>query len=81
MLSSRVSLEIPVLPLTPLSSSRRFALLPIQAERSIAELQTLGRIGKDKMDREAAERADRARSTANAVSSGFGFFSSMLGKK
>eukprot|EP00559_Dactyliosolen_fragilissimus_P005224 CAMPEP_0184860522 /NCGR_PEP_ID=MMETSP0580-20130426/5399_1 /TAXON_ID=1118495 /ORGANISM="Dactyliosolen fragilissimus" /LENGTH=1323 /DNA_ID=CAMNT_0027357659 /DNA_START=148 /DNA_END=4119 /DNA_ORIENTATION=+ len=67
--------------LTPLASSRRFALLPIQAERSVSELQLLGKIGKENIDKEEIGMADRASAAASAVSTGFGFFSSMLGKK
>jgi hypothetical protein len=60
----------------PLPSSRRFALLPIQTDRSISELQRRGKLGKDK---EAG--SDREEAGAGVIGSGLGFFSSMLKKK
>lgn len=73
--------ESPPLMLVPLSSSRRFTLLPIQAERSVTELQLLGNIGKDKIDKAATEQGYGTSAAASAVSSGLGFLSSMLKKK
>jgi len=73
--------ESPPLMLVPLSSSRRFTLLPIQAERSVTELQLLGNIGKDKIDKAATERVNSTSAASYAVSSGLGFLSSMLKKK
>ena len=63
---------------TPLPSSRRFVLLPIQNDRSITELQRRGKLGKDK-DASADSRQDAAGS--GVIGSGLGFFSSMLKKK
>lgn len=60
----------------PLPSSRRFALLPIQTERSISELQRRGKLGKDK-----DVGSDREDAGAGVIGSGLGFFSSMLKKK
>ena len=63
--------------LNPLASSRRFGLLPIQSDRSLAELQRRGKFGKDKD--EDQRRQDT--SAGGVMSSGLGFFSSMLKKK
>ena len=66
----------------PLASSRRFMLLPIQAEQSVKELQLIKNLEKERSDKAEAERAKTASSAAaSAVSSSFGFFSSMLNKK
>lgn len=62
----------------PLASSRRFSLLPIQAERSLTELQLRGRYGK-KVREEKESNKDL--SSGNALGSGFGFLSSMLSTK
>jgi len=62
----------------PLSSSRRFTLLPIQAEKSLTELQLRGRYGK-KVREEKETNKDV--SSGNALGSGFGFLSSMLSTK
>jgi len=62
----------------PLSSSRRFTLLPIQAEKSLTELQLRGRYGK-KVREEKENNKDV--SSGNALGSGFGFLSSMLSTK
>ena len=64
--------------LNPMPSSRRFMLLPIQAERSLDELRLRSKYGKEK---EAAAEAEAASAPSSAVTSGFGFFSSMLKKK
>lgn len=64
--------------LNPMPSSRRFVLLPIQAERSLDELRLRSKYGKEK---EAAAEAEAASAPSSAVTSGFGFFSSMLKKK
>ena len=66
----------------PLASSRRFMLLPIQAEQSVKELQLIKNLEKERSDKAEAEKTKSASSAAaNAVSSSFGFFSSMLNKK
>lgn len=62
----------------PLASSRRFSLLPIQAEKSLTELQLRGRYGK-KVREEKESNKDV--SSGNALGSGFGFLSSMLSNK
>eukprot|EP00566_Odontella_aurita_P004198 CAMPEP_0113544010 /NCGR_PEP_ID=MMETSP0015_2-20120614/10470_1 /TAXON_ID=2838 /ORGANISM="Odontella" /LENGTH=1214 /DNA_ID=CAMNT_0000444221 /DNA_START=247 /DNA_END=3891 /DNA_ORIENTATION=+ /assembly_acc=CAM_ASM_000160 len=70
--------------LNPLHSARRFALLPIQAERSLQELQMRGKFGKEKEDRKEADGGSAegyGGAVTGAVSSGFGFFSNMLKKK
>ncbi len=60
----------------PLQSSQRFALLPIQTDRSISELQRRGKIGKEK-----GVSSDREEAGSGVIGSGLGFFSSMLKKK
>ena len=62
--------------LNPLPSSRRFILLPIQAEKSLTELQLRGKFGKKTQE----EKASGKDSTSGALGTGFGFFSSMLTK-
>mmetsp|Transcript_13646 Transcript_13646/g.27743 ORF Transcript_13646/g.27743 Transcript_13646/m.27743 type:complete len:1112 (-) Transcript_13646:31-3366(-) len=62
----------------PLASSRRFTLLPIQAEKSLTELQLRGRYGK-KVREEKESNKDV--SSGNALGTGFGFLSSMLSTK
>ena len=69
--------DVQTLLLNPMPSSRRFMLLPIQAERSLDELRLRSKYGKEK---EAAAEAE-ASAPSSAVTSGFGFFSSMLKKK
>ena len=72
----------PPLLISPLISSRRFTLLPIQAEQSVNELQQLRNMGNDKTDRADSGHMNSASSAASAaMSSGFGFLSSMLKKK
>ncbi|KAL7470139.1 hypothetical protein ACHAXS_010373 [Conticribra weissflogii] len=63
--------------LNPLASSRRFNLLPIQAEKSLTELQLRGKYGKKSQEEKAANIAP---ASGNALGSGFGFLSSMLTK-
>lgn len=63
--------------LNPLASSRRFTLLPIQAEKSLTELQLRGKYGKKSQEEKAANIAP---ASGNALGSGFGFLSSMLTK-
>ena len=62
--------------LNPLPSSRRFILLPIQAEKSLTELQLRGKFGKKTQE----EKASGKDSTSGALGAGFGFLSSMLTK-
>lgn len=62
---------------SPLQSSCRFGLLPIQNDRSISELQRHGKLGKDK----DASADSRQEAGSGVIGSGLGFFSSMLKKK
>jgi hypothetical protein len=63
---------------TPLSSSRRFALLPVQTDRSLGDLQLRGKYMKEKRE----ETGSRQEAMGGSVmSSGLGFLSSMLKKK
>jgi hypothetical protein len=59
----------------PLTSARRFALLPVPADRTITEIQLRGKFARDK--EEAADRQETSSASA-VVSSGLGFLSSML---
>lgn len=72
---------VPPLLVNPLQSSRRFMLLPIQAEQSIKELELIQNLEKERTDKAEAERKSAGAAAASAVSSSFGFFSSMLNKK
>jgi hypothetical protein len=61
----------------PLASSRRFALLPVQADRSLNDIQLRGKYAKEK-----EEAMDRHETTSgNVISGGFGFLSNMLKTK
>lgn len=61
----------------PLASSRRFALLPVQADRSLNDIQLRGKYAKEK-----EEAMDRQETTSgNVISGGFGFLSNMLKTK
>lgn len=62
---------------SPLASSRRFALLPIQSDRSLSDLQLKTKYAKEKQE------TDRRQETSadSLMSSGLGFFSNMLKKK
>jgi hypothetical protein len=62
--------------LNPLTSSRRFILLPIQVEKSLTELQLRGKFGK-KTQEEMQSGKD---SNSRALGASFGFLSSMLTK-
>ena len=62
--------------LNPLPSSRRFILLPIQAEKSLAELQLRGKYGKKTQE----EKGGKDVASGNAIGAGLGFLSSMLTK-
>ena len=57
----------------PLTSSRRFTLLPVPADRTISEIQMRGKFARDKQ-----EVVDRQEATTSVVTSGLGFLSSML---
>mmetsp|Transcript_3081 Transcript_3081/g.4411 ORF Transcript_3081/g.4411 Transcript_3081/m.4411 type:complete len:394 (-) Transcript_3081:109-1290(-) len=69
----------------PLPSSRRFVLLPIQSERSLNELQARGKYrrgaGAGSGDKSMSQGKQDAGDGFGVVSSGLGFFSSMLKKK
>jgi hypothetical protein len=67
--------------INPLPSSRRFTLLPIQAEQSVKELQLIRNLEKERAEKSEAEKRSGASAAANAVSSGIGYFSSFLKKK
>ena len=58
----------------PLSSSRRFALFPVQADRSLKDIQIRGKYAKEKQ--EADQTPDT--SSGNVISGGLGFLSGML---
>jgi len=73
------------LAIQPLASSRRFVLLPVQAEKSLAELHLRGRYGRKAQEEKASGAAAAAAaaggtSSGNALGTGFGFLSSMLTK-
>jgi hypothetical protein len=61
----------------PLASSRRFVLLPVQSDRSLSDLQLRGKYIKEKEETESRQEAQGG----SVMSSGLGFFSSMLKKK
>ena len=63
--------------LNPLASSRRFVLLPIQAEK-LTEIQLKGKYGKKSQEEKTSSAAA---SGGNAIGAGFGFLSSMLSTK
>lgn len=74
-----------LLAIQPLASSRRFVLLPVQAEKSLAELHLRGRYGRKAQEEKASGAAAAAAaaggtSSGNALGTGFGFLSSMLTK-
>ena len=73
--------DSPSLILNPLLSSRRFTLLPIQAEQSVKELQLIRNLEKERADKAEGEKMSGASAAANAVSSSIGYFSSLLKKK
>jgi hypothetical protein len=62
---------------SPLPSSRRFLLLPIQSDRSLNDLQLKTKYAKEKQDTDHRQES----TTDSLMSSGLGFFSSMLKKK
>jgi hypothetical protein len=61
----------------PLASSRRFALLPVQADRTISDIQIRGKYAKEKEE----EMERRQTASGNVISGGFGFLSNMLKTK
>lgn len=64
--------------LAPLASSRRFALLPVQADRSLDDIQLRNKYNKEK----EAENMERQNTrSGNVISGGLGFLSSMLKTK
>jgi len=73
--------EHPYLVHNPLPSSRRFTLLPIQAEQSVKELQLIRNLEKERAEKAEAEKLTGASAAANAVSSSIGYFSAFLKKK
>lgn len=81
VLPDSVPSEAVPLLLNPMSSSRRFMLLPIQAEQSVKELELIKNLGKERSDKNESEKKSASSAAASAVSSSFGFFSSMLNKK
>jgi hypothetical protein len=60
---------------SPLPPSRRFALLPVQADRSLSDLEFRGKYAREKKE---ATSSKQDTSSGNAISSGFGFLSGML---
>merc|ERR1712194_786197 len=66
--------------ITPLPSSRRFILLPIQAEKSLTELQLRGKYGKKGSQEDKSENGSHSKDAMGGLGTGFGFLSSMLTK-
>jgi hypothetical protein len=62
---------------TPLASSRRFALLPIQSDRSLTELSLKTKYAKEKHENDRRQET----SAGSVMSSGLGFVSSMFKTK
>jgi hypothetical protein len=60
---------------SPLPPSRRFALLPVQADRSLSDLEIRGKYAREKKE---ASSSQQDTNSGNAISSGFGFLSGML---
>jgi hypothetical protein len=66
----------------PLSSSRRFALLPIQTGQSVKELELLNNLENERAEKSDIDKiSSSASAAASAVTSSFGYFSSLLKKK
>ena len=85
-ISSSIMSE-PMFPL-PLPSSRRFVLLPVPVDRSIADIQRLQNMyGKEEssssaaMDGRSTNATSDSYSSSNVISGGLGFLSSMLKTK
>jgi len=66
--------------ISPLPSSRRFILLPIQAEKSLSELQLRGKYGKKGSQEEKGANSSHNKDAIGGLGTGFGFLSSMLTK-
>ena len=62
----------------PLASSRRFILLPVQADRSLSDIQIRGKYATKEKE-ENTERTETR--SGNVISGGFGFLSNMLKTK
>ena len=73
--------DVPSLIINPIPSSRRFTLLPIQAEQSVKELQLIRNLEKERAEKAESEKMGGASAAASAVSSGIGYISSFLKKK
>ena len=71
---NRMSSSAPLIR-APLPSSRRFVLLPVQADRSLSEIQLRSKYTKKETTTSRPET-----STGSVMSSGLGFLSSMLKK-
>jgi len=67
-----------VLHLSPLESSRRFILLPIQSEKQIDDLELRSALESNNDD---VQNENESKDDISGVGKGFGFFSSMLKKK
>ena len=61
----------------PLPSSRRFALLPVQSDRGLTEMQ-LRKYGKKNAQENESNEHDGAAGLGQNIQKGFGFFSNML---
>jgi hypothetical protein len=73
--------NVPLL-INPLSSSRRFALLPIQTGQSVKELELLNNLENERAEKTDIDKiSSSASAAASAVTSSFGYFSSLLKKK
>lgn len=73
--------NVPLL-MNPLSSSRRFALLPIQTGQSVKELELLNNLENERTEKTDIDKiSSSASAAASAVTSSFGYFSSLLKKK
>ena len=79
---NEMTVESSVLPsLVPISSSRRFALLPIETERQNLLLQLQRQANAANKDVNGVKSSNKADSSSNPLSStSFGFLSSMLRK-
>jgi hypothetical protein len=70
------------LVLNPLPSSRRFALLPIQTGQTVQELELLNTLENERAEKIDIDKiSSSASAAASAVTSSFGYFSSLLKKK
>ena len=62
----------------PLASSRRFTLLPVQADRSLSDIQIRGKYATKEKEENTERNETRS---GNVISGGFGFLSNMLKTK